>query len=314
MLLVSNAVSFLLILNWNFAFQKINHQRSSHIPLSGYDNHELHRYRASFSGLSMTPIFDSEFYRNSPSSPTDLNPAHVFLSLLESQLAIIVQCTNITHAAIYMSSENDELRDDDEPVMQLVCSYPPTPQSRENDPSKNVRSRRGDYIKASDGVQNNEAEDDYDGKERERQVGSTSTSTSSTPKRAPIRTSNTTSDRRTQDAFDVSSTVEDSNADSEDSEVYIEDVVDSEWSDLGGEPMSMVYPIQYQGLNLGILQTIINKEYQSGEGSQNIPMFDFYDFQSCTSSSSWNPYKTDRRCVMLVVFWNYSLNIVYAVL
>lgn len=240
----------------------------------------------------MTPIFDSEFYRNSPSSPTDLNPAHVFLSLLESQLAIIVQCTNITHAAIYMSSENDELRDDDEPVMQLVCSYPPTPQSRESDASNNVRSRREDYSKASDGIQEDADDDDYDGKER--QVSSTS----NIPRRAPIRTDNNTSDRRTQDAFDVASTVED--LDSEESEIYIEDVVDSDWSSHGSEPMSMVYPIQYQGLNLGILQTIINKEYQSGDGSKNIPMFDFYDFQSCTSSSSWNPYKSDRRYVTLV--------------
>jgi hypothetical protein len=312
MLLVSISVCFLLILNWNFAFQKINHQRSSYISLSGYDYYELYRYRASFSGLSMTPIFDSEFYRNSPSSPTDLNPAHVFLSLLESQLAIIVQSTNITHAAIYMSSENDELRDDYEPIMQLVCSYPPTPQSRESDESNNVGSRREDYIKSSNGIRNNEDEDNYDGKERERQVSSASTS--NIPKRAPIPTSNNASDRRIQNAFDVASTVEDSSSDSGNSDVYIEDVADSDWSDHGGEPISMVYPIQYQGLNLGILQTIINKEYQSGDGSQNIPMFDFYDFQSCASSSSWNPYRTDRRCVMLAVLWTCSLINLHALL
>lgn len=291
MLLVSSTICFLLILDWNFAFQKISHQRSPHIPLIASEYHALYRYRASLTGLSVTPTFDSEFYSNNPSSPTDLNPANVFLTLLESQLAIIVQCTNITHAAIYMSSENDELRDDDEPVMQLVCSYPPTPQSRDSDASNDVRSKREDYSEASVGIQDREDEDDSECKRRERQVSSTS----NIPKRSPIRTGNITSDQMTQDSIGEDSAVEDS--DLGNAEIYTENVVDSHWSDHGKEPTSMVYPIQYQGLNLGILQTIINKEYQSDDSSQNIPVFDFYDFQSCTSSSSWNPYKSDRRFV-----------------
>lgn len=297
MLLVKNTVCFLLLLNWNAAFQTINNHRSPQSPSEDCMYHDLYRYRARFSGICMTPIFDSEFYRNSPSSPSDLNPAHVFLSLLESQLAIIVQSTNITHAAIYMSSENDELRDDDEPVMQLVCSYPPTPQSRESDSPNNIRSRREDYGNPNDNIRDNV--NNYDKKGR--QVSS------SIPKNAPIRTSNITRDRGAQNAYDVSSTIEDAN--SGDSELYMEDSAnsdpdsdsDSDWSDHGSEATSTVYPIQYQGLNLGILQTIVNKEYQSSDGTQNIPVFDFYDFQSCTSASSWNPYKTDRRCVMQIL-------------
>ena len=42
-------------------------------------------------------------------------------------------------------------------------------------------------------------------------------------------------------------------------------------------------------------QTVINKAFKNGDVTQNIPVFDFYDFQSSSQSSSWNPYKSDTR-------------------
>ena len=125
-----SSLCFLLILYWNAAFHRSAYLRavqSSTFSTFGAQYQSLLNYRVRSSDLSLAKFNDNDYYSNSQSQSVELSPSDIFLCLLESQLAIIVQSTNITHAAVYISSESDDLREaEDEPVMQLVCSYPPT--------------------------------------------------------------------------------------------------------------------------------------------------------------------------------------------
>ena len=307
-MLLVKARSYLLAISlliwWNSAYQLTRSRKFSSSPLNylSASDSGFHYRRTKTSILLTIPSFDDDYYQTSQSSSNDLSPSDIFLSLLESQLAIIVQSTNITHAAIYMNSENDESRDGDEQsVMQLVCSYPPTPRSLQSDDMTDIRTNSDDfdaYDKSSaDGMNGNNKEGGS--------VDSSIPSNRSQPAKknegnrwnpfSAVTSSTEDADVDGRQAFDVNAIKEDIEMDVDSADFNNDDVVKQGWAGSGGESISTVYPIQFQGLNLGILQTVINKAFMNGDVTQNIPVFDFYDFQSSSQSSSWNPYKSDSR-------------------
>jgi hypothetical protein len=196
--------------------------------------------------LYMVPFFDSYDSNPNPNSnqyqsAPELAPSDIFLSLLESQLAILIRSTNITHTAIYISSDNDDeyenqydkdFDDENPPVMQLICSFP-------------------------------KVEEDSD-------VNS-----------------------------DIDNDIE-----------YENRIYDSDngWDEMEGK--TLLYPIQYQGVDLGVLQTkssaILYDDNETDEHSGNEKMAGFrggnldngVDRDENTNRnmddinfSDWNPYK-----------------------
>lgn len=298
---------------WNSAFRLTVTRKFASCPLNYLSISDSgFRYRKATTSIFLTiPSFEDDYYQTSQSSSNDLSPSDIFLSLLESQLAIIVQSTNITHAAIYMNSENDESRDGDEQsVMQLVCSYPPPPRSLQSD-DMTIQSESDDF-------------DTFDKSSADGMVvkkgGSADSSIPSNRSQPgqktegnrwnPFSAVTSSTDDAYLDgvrAFDINAVKEDIEIDVDTTDFNNDDVIKEGWAGSGGESISTVYPIQFQGLNLGILQTVINKAFMNGDVTQNIPVFDFYDFQSSSQSSSWNPYKSDNRChtlhLSLVLLW-----------
>lgn len=291
-----------LLICWNSAYRLTRSRKFASYPfnyLSVSDN-GFHCRRTKTSILLTIPSFDDDYYQTGQSSSNDLSPSDIFLSLLESQLAIIVQSTNITHAAIYMNSENDESRDGDEQsVMQLVCSYPPAPRSLQDEDMSDIRTDSDDldtYDKSSaDGMNGNTKGGASTGS-----TGSSIPTNRSQPaKKAEGNRWNPFSavedaDDDVAETFDVNAAKEEMDMDVDSAAFNNDDVLKQGWAG-GAESISTVYPIQFQGLNLGILQTVIDKAFKNGDVTQNIPVFDFYDFQSSSQSSSWNPYKSDSR-------------------
>ena len=207
----------------------------------------------------MSPFYDNydnEDYNNESESPSD-----IFLRLLESQLAIIIQSTNVTHAAVYISSDNDErdrggTRENEEegkedmeereeeregPVMQLVCSYPPSSRSYSN-------SNIEDYDDHNDSYESDMNADNGAGDRLDRNGGSSSSKYGgqSGGRTASIGMDN--SKKIDKDRTDSMNTVTDS--------TYGDDIVKpSEWT--GGVT---IYPIQYRGIKLGILHTLVSED------------------------------------------------------
>jgi hypothetical protein len=302
MLLVKPGSCFLaisLLICWNSAYRLTRSRKFASYPfnyLSASDN-GFHYRRTQTSILLTIPSFDDDYYQTGQSSSNDLSPSDIFLSLLESQLAIIVQSTNITHAAIYMNSENDESRDGDEQsVMQLVCSYPPTPRSLQDEDMTDIRTDSDEF----DAYDKSSA-DGMDGNTKGGgSTGNSIPSNRSQPGKKvegnrwnPFSALEDAGDDVTGTS-DVNAAKEEFDVDADSADFDNDDVIKQGWAG-GAESISTVYPIQFQGLNLGILQTVINKAFKNGDVTQNIPVFDFYDFQSSSQSSSWNPYKSDTR-------------------
>ena len=205
-----------------------------------------------------------------------------------------------------MNSENDDSRDGDEQsVMQLVCSYPPTPRSLQSDDMTDIRTSSDDF----DAFDENSANGMVGNAKNGGSVDSSVPSNRSQPIKKiegnrwnpfSVDTSSTEdADVDDGETSDVNAVKEDIEMDAESTDFNNNDVIKEGWAGSGGESISTVYPIQFQGLNLGILQTVINKAFMNGDVTQNIPVFDFYDFQSSSQSSSWNPYKSDSRCHIL---------------
>lgn len=291
-----------LLICWNSAYRLPPSSKFASYPfnyLSVSDN-GFHYRRTQTSILLTIPSFDDDYYQTGQSSSNDLSPSDIFLSLIESQLAIIVQSTNITHAAIYMNSENDESRDGDEQsVMQLVCSYPPTPRSLQDEDMSDMRTESDDFD-----TYDKSSADGVDGSTKG--GGSTGNTGSSIPSNRSQPATKVEGNRwnsfsalddaddDVSEMFGVNAAKEEMDMDADSADFDNDDVLKQGWAG-GAESISTVYPIQFQGLNLGILQTVINKAFKNGDVTQNIPVFDFYDFQSSSQSSSWNPYKSDTR-------------------
>lgn len=290
-----------LLICWNSAYRLTRSRKFASYPFNylSVSNNGFHCRRTQTSILLTIPSFEDDYYQTGQSSSNDLSPSDIFLSLLESQLAIIVQSTNITHAAIYMNSENDESRDGDEQsVMQLVCSYPPTPRSLQDEDMTDIRTDSDEFD-----TYDKSTADGMDGNTKGGgSAGSSIPSNRSQPaKKAEGNRWNPFSaqddgDDDVSGTFDVNAVKEEVDMDADSADFDNDDVIKQGQGWAGGaESISTVYPIQFQGLNLGILQTVINKAFKNGDVTQNIPVFDFYDFQSSSQSSSWNPYKSDTR-------------------
>lgn len=145
----------------------------------------------------------------------------IFLSLLEAQLAIIIKSTNTTHAAIYISTNNDyDTNTGYNDEIQLVCTYP----------------NSNNY-----GLENEDNDNDdkiHSGNE------------------------NDTWDDHTSDIFENDTKYIGYNTND-----YIE---------------PKMYPIQYQGVDLGVLQTLSKtNKYQTD-----------FDWEPYSRFSSWNPYSS----------------------
>ena len=302
-------LAIFLLTWWNSAYRLTVTRKFASCPFNYLSLSDSgFRYRKTTTSIFLTiPSFDDDYYQTSQSSSNDLSPSDIFLSLLESQLAIIVQSTNITHAAIYMNSENDESRDGDEQsVMQLVCSYPPPPRSLQSDDMTDIQSGSDDF----DAFDKSSA--DGMGTKKGGSVDSSIPSNRSQPGQktegnrwnpfSAVTSSTDDDDLDGVGASNINAVKEDIEIDGDTADFDNDDVIKEGWAGSGGESISTVYPIQFQGLNLGILQTVINKAFMNGDVTQNIPVFDFYDFQSSSQSSSWNPYKSDNRCHTL--YWS----------
>ena len=293
-----NIFSFLLFISWNFAFKHNGYKRVTfeHVTHIEAQYQSLLEYRSKSSFLAMAQFFDNDYYSNSQSSSTGNNPSDMFLSLLELQLAIIVQSTNITHAAIYISSESDEQRDnDEEPVMQLVCNYPPT--SRDDSDRRNGALDFDDFDDHNDSYESsNNKIDGYDDNDRNR---SSSSGNRSTKDSGSDRANDKNGDKAKYSARNSDSATS-GNIDEEESDsTYIN-------TDQAAGGVT-IYPIQYRGINLGILQTLINKDFSNVDLMQNIPIFDFYHSQRSSTFNSWNPYKIGTVYATVTFFYIYSL-------
>ena len=300
-----------LLICWNSAYRLTRSRKFASYPFNylSVSNNGFHCRRTQTSILLTIPSFEDDYYQTGQSSSNDLSPSDIFLSLLESQLAIIVQSTNITHAAIYMNSENDESRDGDEQsVMQLVCSYPPTPRSLQDEDMTDIRTDSDEFD-----TYDKSTADGMDGNTKGGgSAGSSIPSNRSQPAKkaegnrwnpfSAVTSSTDDDDLDGVGASNINAVKEDIEIDGDTADFDNDDVIKEGWAGSGGESISTVYPIQFQGLNLGILQTVINKAFMKGDVTQNIPVFDFYDFQSSSQSSSWNPYKSDNRCHTL--YWS----------
>ena len=347
-----SSLCFLLILYWNAAFHRSAYLRavqSSTFSTFGAQYQSLLNYRVRSSDLSLAKFNDNDYYSNSQSQSVELSPSDIFLCLLESQLAIIVQSTNITHAAVYISSESDDLREaEDEPVMQLVCSYPPTLRV-DNDRMSSILDDDDDFDDHNDSYEsdmNNISNDDdfhddddnHDdgdgihtgngsrsersstGSYRNNDQGRSSGSSSSSKSKKGSSSSSGSGSGRSR-SRSMSSTGSDSkdnsnnndndssnyngNENNIDDTVYRDDTDSDSDSDTdpvlkspGGRASGVtIYSIQHRGINLGILQTLINKDFLYDDLTQNIPVFDFYDSQRSSSFSAWNPYRADNAYV-----------------
>lgn len=289
-------LSFLLFICWNFAFKRNAYRRISFGPSSHIETQyrSLLEYRSRSSYLAVAQFFDNDYYSNGQSSSTGINPSDVFLSVLELQLAIIVQSTNITHAAIYISSESDEQRDnDEEPVMQLVCNYPPTP--RDDGDKLSSMLDVDDFDDHNDSYESSNTKNDgYDDHDHDR--GSSSSSNNRSGRNTGSNaSSNKGGDKNMYNANSKNNVVAESTIEQEENgSTFI-----STDRSRGGVT---IYPIQYKGINLGILQTLINKDFSNDDLMQNIPIFDFYDSQRSSTFNSWNPYKIDTVYVTITFF------------
>ena len=298
--------SFLLFICWNFAFKHNGYRRvtSQHLTHNEAQYQSLLEYRSKSSFLAMAQFFDNDYYSNSQSSPTGNNPSDMFLSLLELQLAIIVQSTNITHAAIYISSESDEQRDnDEEPVMQLVCNYPPT--SRDDSDRRNGALDFDDFDDHNDSYESSNSKIDGSDDNDNDNDNDRNRSSSSSSRSARISGSNGVNDKNGDKAkcstSDVDSTASGNSDEEESDSTYI-----NTDQPTGGVT---IYPIQYRGINLGILQTLINKDFSNVDLMQNIPIFDFYHSQRSSTFNSWNPYKIGTEYVTVIFYYISSLTL-----
>ena len=178
-----------------------------------------------------------------------------------------------------MSSEGDDYLDDDEPVMQLVCSYPPTLRPDDIDGIGNIRQ------KFNDNDSNESTSNSVDSREYAPDGRKEFTNNSGRPiaDKGAVK-------KETRVVVESDFVM-----DIGDIEIDPDDVLKSGWASPRGESTSTVYPIQFQGANLGILQTMINTPGIFDDAAQNIPVFDFYDYRSSSKASSWNPYNPETR-------------------
>ena len=178
-----------------------------------------------------------------------------------------------------MSSEGDDYLDDDEPVMQLVCSYPPTLKPDDIDGIGNIRQKFNDND-SNESTSNSVDSREYAADGR-KDVANNSGRPNTDKGAAKKETRVVVESDFVMDIADI--------------EIEADDVLKSGWSGPRGESTSTVYPIQFQGANLGILQTMINTPGIFDDAAQNIPVFDFYDYRSSSKASSWNPYNPETR-------------------
>ena len=274
-------LSLCLLIFWCSALRQSSYRRLTFAPsrYARYPAPYLTHHYSRCPRFSVLQLYEGDYYSSSQSPTTELSPADIFLSLLESQLAIIVQSTNVTHAAIYMSSEGDDYLDDEEPVMQLVCSYPPTLRTDDIDGIGSIRQE----FNVND--INESAPNSVNAREYAADGRKDVANNSGRPK---VNKGAMKKDTRVVVESDFV-------MDIADIEIDEDDILKPGWGRPRGESTSTVYPIQFQGANLGILQTMINTPGIFDDAAQNIPVFDFYDYRSSSKASSWNPYNPETR-------------------
>lgn len=167
----------------------------------------------------------SLFSSFSSSSPIQLNPSDIFITLLESQLFILVQNTMSTYAVVFVSSDmSDSAADDrgqnrvENPFLKIMCSYPRSFQNDIGNGDSNLGSSNSISMYTND--DNNEFVNNYDN-------------------------SNDNSNGNNI----VKSTIQD-----------IDNQFDNQYQ-------CSVYPIFYQGVSLGVLQTYTSLESVKKDGN-----------------------------------------------